>query len=147
MTRFNLFKPTSTTELLGISFVWGRIYRSWVAEWPLTGRIYKSSVREGVDLKCTWITHNNNNRLRFNEKLCNNVLSIFLSVCEIYMFYNNLKWPPPPISQSQMIGPIVEKGHALPSGWSIQHFVFLHQRLYTQFKTQNWIWVLPQVTQ
>ena len=39
-TEVYVFKTTWTTGLLVISFVWGRIYTSSVAEWPHTGRIY-----------------------------------------------------------------------------------------------------------
>ena len=39
-TEVYLSKATRTTRLLVISFVWGRMYMSWVAEWPHTGRIY-----------------------------------------------------------------------------------------------------------
>ena len=112
---------------------------------------------EFINLKCTWITHDINGLYElmtiiiFTENqhilkpfcpttdsltrpklyglfVINNSKSnnIFLFFC---LSVTNLKWPTPRICQSQVIGPIVEKGHTLPSGWSIQHFVFLHQRL------------------
>ena len=47
-TGLHSFKATRTTRLLVISFVWGRTYTSWVADWPHTGRIIYILGRQGI---------------------------------------------------------------------------------------------------